>query len=130
MKDKIVQTQRGLGSWLYILVFPVALCYYESVFNLSTIGQYIQIGTVCRLLFSVSYGLLGYLLVTVIRKPKAVHIVTGVLMGLFAVAYLVEYFVYRQFKVFYDVNTVLLGAEDAVGGFSDVIFSLIFNWGG
>lgn len=119
-----------LSALLFIAVFPVVLFYYESVFNLSTSGNFLSLATVSRMLFSFAYGGVGYLLVTLLKKPKAVHIVTAVLMGLCALPYLVEYFVYRQFKVFYDVATVLLGAEDAVGGFSDVIFLLIFSWDG
>ena len=130
MKENTEKQKGRLHALLFIAVFPVVLFYYESVFNLSTVGDFLSLGTVCRMLFSFAYGGIGYLLVTLLKRPRAVHILTAVLIGICAVPYLVEYFVYRQFKVFYDVSTVLLGAEDAVGGFSDVIFMLIFSWDG
>ena len=119
-----------LHALLFIILFPLVIFYWESIFSIATIGDGLGIDTLCRLLFSFMYGGAVYLLATLFRKPKAIHITASVLLLLLAVPYLVEYFVYRQFKVFYDVNTILLGAEDAVGGFSDVIFSLIFSWDG
>ena len=122
--------EKRLPAYFYIFLFPIALFYYECVFNAVTIGEGRGMDVLCRLLFSISYGGIAYLLATLLPKPKVVHITTGILMSLLAVLYLVEYFVYRQFKVFYDVKTVLLGAEDAVGGFSVEIFSLVFSWDG
>jgi len=130
MKSNPKKLPTTLHSLLFIALFPLVIFYYESVFNIATIGDGLGIDTLCRLLFSIAYGGIAYLLVTIAKKPKVVHILSSVLFGLLAIPYLVEYFVYRQFKVFYDVNTILLGAEDAVGGFSDVIFSLIFSWDG
>lgn len=115
---------------LFLTVFPLIIFYYECVFRLTTSGAFLSVGTLARLLFSLAYGALAYLLVTLVKNPKVVRIIAAVLMSLLAIIYLVEYFIYRQFKVFYDVSTVLLGAEDAVGGFSDVIFLLIFSWDG
>ena len=43
------------------------------------------------------------------------------------VLFCIFYFVYLQFKVFYDLNTVFAGAGDAVGEFQSLIFSLIFS---
>ena len=130
MKTKFRNQHPPLHSLLFIVLFPLVIFYCESVFNIATIGDGLGIDTLCRLLFSFAYGGIAYLLATLFKKPKAVHILTSVLIGLLAIPYLVEYFVYRQFKVFYDVTTILLGAEDAVGGFSDVIFSLILSWDG
>ena len=125
-----VKSKPSLQALLFIALFPLVIFYYESMFNIATIGDVFGIDTLCRLLFSVAYGSIAYLLATLFKKPKTIHILTTVLLFLLAVPFLVEYFVYRQFKVFYDVKTILLGAEDAVGGFSDVIFSLIFSWDG
>ena len=130
MKGNIEKIRKSGKAIAYIAVFSLVVFYYECVFRLSTSADLFSLATLCQMLFSFAYGALGYLLVTLINKPKALRITTAVVMGLCAVVYLVEYFIYRQFKVFYDVSTVLLGAEDAVGGFSDVIFSLIFSWDG
>ncbi len=120
----------SLPMLLFMTVFPVVIVYWEFVFAIATSANAFSAGALCRILFSVAYGGILYLLATLFKKPKVTHIITSILLLLLAVPYLVEYFVYRQFKVFYDVNTILLGAEDAVGGFSDVIFSLIFSWDG
>lgn len=130
MKENTQRKKAKCSVLLFIALFPVVLFYYERVFNLSTSDNYLTIDTLCRLLFSFAYGGIAYLLVTLLRKPKAMHITAAILLGICAVPYLVEYFVYRQFKVFYDVSTVFFGAGDAIEGFSDVIFSLIFSWDG
>lgn len=130
MKHNRKSQEGPLHTLPLIAVLPLVIFYYECVFNIATTGNGLDTGLLCRLLFSFVYGGVAYLLATLFRKPKATHILTSILIGILAVPYLVEYFVYRQFKVFYDVNTILLGAEDAVGGFSDVIFSLIFSWDG
>lgn len=53
----------------------------------------------------------------------AVMVVTGIV-------FCVEYFVYRQFKLFYDLNTVLAGAGDAATGFAGQIGALVFSAAG
>ena len=82
------------------------------------------------MLFSLAYGMIGYLLVSLFKKSKATYITTIVLLALTAVPYLVQYFVYRQFKVFYDINTITGGAADAVGGFTHEIRRLLISWDG
>ena len=114
----------------FMLLFPLLLFYYESVFRISTAGGYFSLSTICMLLFCIAYGAVIYLLVSLSKNPKVNHILTAVLIGVLAVAYLVEYFVYRQFKVFYDISTVVGGAGDAVGGYTQEIFNLIFCWDG
>lgn len=44
--------------------------------------------------------------------------------------YNIAYFIYLTFKIFYDVTTIVAGAADAAGGFSDQIFSMIFSING
>ena len=52
---------------------------------------------------------------------------TFVFILIFALPFLVEFFVYRQFKVFYDLNTVLGGAGDVAGGFMSDVVRLVFS---
>lgn len=111
---------------VFVLIFP----YFEIVFNLSTVNQLFSWGTPMMLLFSVSFGLIGYLLISLFRNPKANYIATIVWMVLMAIPYLVQYFVYRGFKLYYDITTMVYGAEDMVGGYSDIALGLIFSWDG
>jgi len=111
---------------VFVLIFP----YFEIVFNLSTVNQLFSWGTPMMLLFSVSFGLIGYLLISLFRTPKANYIATIVWMVLMAIPYLVQYFVYRGFKLYYDITTMVYGAEDMVGGYSDIALGLIFSWDG
>lgn len=114
----------------FMLLFPVLLFYYESIFRISTVGGFFSLSTLCMLLFSVAYGAVIYLLVSLFKNPKVNHILTAVFISILAIVYLVEYFVYRQFKIFYDINTVVGGAGDAVGDYTQDIFNLIFCWNG
>ena len=117
-------------SILYMAVFAMVIPYYEVVFNLSTVKQLFTWGTPIMLLFSVAFGMIGYLLVSLFRKPKANHIAGIVWIAMATIPYLVQYFVYRGFKVYYDITTMTGGAKDMVGGFSDIALQLIFSWDG
>ncbi len=122
--------QSPWGRILAVLLFPAVLFYYETVFKVSTVGGYWETGTVFMLLYSLAYSGIGYLLSTA-AKNKNVNF--GISLGLIilgAVPFLVEYFIHRQFKIFYDLKSMFGSASDAVGGFSDDIFAMIFSWDG
>ena len=111
-------------------VFPLALIYFECVFRLSTQGTVFTFPTLAMMLFSASWGSFLCFITSLFKNPKIKYTLTAVFLGVCAVLYLVEYFVYRQFKIFYDVNTVLSGAGDAMSGFLDVALQLIFSLDG
>ena len=117
-------------SSVLISIYALLVPYFECAFNLSTVHQLFTWGTPIMLLFAVPFGLIGYLLVSLFRKPKAHYIASIVWMVLMTIPYLVQYFVYRGFKLFYDINTMVYGAEDMVGEFSDIALQLIFSWDG
>ncbi len=122
--------QSPWGRILALLLFPAVLFYYETVFKVSTVGGYWETGTVFMLLYSLAYSGIGYLFSTA-AKNKNVNF--GISLGLIilgAVPFLVEYFIHRQFKIFYDLKSMFGSASDAVGGFSDDIFAMIFSWDG
>ena len=97
MRPVFQHTQKALPDWCFLFLFPAVLFYYETVFRLSTVGGYFRLGTVFTLLFSLSYGGIGYLLSTLFKNPKANRAVALTLIGLSALPFLVEYFVYRAF---------------------------------
>ena len=122
--------ERTIRSSVLIVIYTLLVPYFEIVFNLSTVKQLFTWGTPLMLLFAVPFGLIGYLLVSLFRNPKAHYIASIVWMVLLAVPYMVQYFVYRGFQLFYDINTMVYGAEDMVDGYSDIALGLIFSWDG
>lgn len=109
------------------LLFPLILFYYEIVFRQSTVRGIFQWGTTFMLLFCFIYGGVAYLLTTLFRNKKVNYFIGGFFILLSAFPYLIQYFVYRQFKVFYDLNTMFGGASDALSGFSSDVKRLIFS---
>lgn len=122
-------TKEKLDRFLSVFVFPLLLIYFELVFHHSTVGAFSFGSFINTALFVCCYGfLLAFLHALLTRVfPKARIPVTAVLLFVSAVPYLIEYFIYLQFKVFYDLTTVTAGTADAVGGFTDRIFALMFG---
>ena len=107
-------------------LFPAAFLWWEFVFKLSTTRQPGLLSPLYIFLFSLCWGLLFYLLTTNL-KAKINRIVRMVLLFLLSLPYIVEYFVYRQFKVLYDLNTVRNGAGGVATGFMDDVRRLVFS---
>ncbi len=115
--------------WSFAL-FPVVLVYFEIVFKLSTVGGFWNVGTLFMVLFSIAFGVVGYLLSTILKNKKANYIVNIVLLVLTAMPFLIEFFIYKQFKTFYDIGSMFSNGADAVGGFYKDILRMIFSWDG
>ncbi len=113
-----------------IPTFCVAVAYLEVVFRLCTANTPIDRSLLPILLFGVAYGGLGYLLSTLARSEKANRVITAGLLGLTGLAYIVEFLIHKQFKQFYDLNTMTGGAGDALSGFFADILRLLFPQGG
>ncbi len=118
-----------LNGFLSVFAFPLLLIYFELVFHHSTVGAFSFGSFLTTLLFVCCYGFLLAVLHAFLTRvfPKARIPVTAVLLFFAAVPYLIEYFIYLQFKVFYDLTTITAGTADAVGGFTDRIFALLFG---
>ncbi|MBQ0083811.1 MAG: sulfatase-like hydrolase/transferase [Clostridiales bacterium] len=119
-----------IGDVATILLLPIVLAYYEIVFKIATVGGFFSIGTLFTVIFSFAAGLILYLLASIAKNRKTNRIVTAVIMIVFAVLFLVEYFIFKQFKIFYDVNTVLGGAGGVITGFWKETLVLIFSFDG
>lgn len=111
-----------------LLVFPLSMLYFEIVFSLSTSGKFL--GTFYAFLFAIFYGFIGFLLTTISKNRRTNEIVTTVLMSFAAIVYLVEYFVHKAFKIFYDINTVLGGADGVAKDYKSETVNLIFSFDG
>ena len=116
-----------LSPLIFLLLFPAVTLYYEWIFNLTTAKNLFHWGTLVTILFSVGYGLVLYLPLSFLPNQKARHVTVTVLLALGTIPYLIEAFVYQQFKIYYDLNTIFYGSADAVGEFSGDIILLIFS---
>ena len=108
------------------LTLPAGILALEIVFKLSTEGG-LASALLPIALFSLAAGLLLELLCSLLptaRKRFAARAVTLFVLG---VLFGIEYFVYRQFKLYYDPITVLSGAGDAAGQFSGEALGLVLS---
>ena len=125
-----MQEKKQLPGWLLACLFPAVLFYYEVVFRVSTSQSFPLEGTVYMLLFSICYAGIGYLAATLSGRKPVNYIVTLLWLILSVAPFLVEYFVYRQFKIYYDLNTCFNGAADALSDFLRELCMMIFSWDG
>lgn len=129
----MLERKRRFSPWgraFAVALFPVVLVYYEIVFKLSTVGGFWSAGTFFTVLFSVAFGLIGYLISTAFKNKKANYIASLVVLALTALIFLIEYFIFRKFKIFYNLGSMFSNGADAVGGFSLSIFRMVFSWDG
>ena len=120
-----IETEHRYGRRLAGVIFAVASVIYEEiVLNLSTIHTLSRLCIPQILLFSAAYGILIFWAGSLFRSPKTNRIVRGLLYVILCDLYGVYYFVYRTFKVFYDVNTVFSGGAGAAEGFTEQIIKM------
>lgn len=125
-----MEERKNLPQWLIVLLFPAVLVYYEIVFHVSTVQSVSAAGAGYLVLFSLAYAGVGYLIATLPKNRKASFGLTLGWLILTVAPFLIEYFVYLQFKIFYDVRTCLNGAGGVFKDFLGDIFRLIFSWNG
>ena len=106
-----------LKQLLFVFLFSMVLVYYELVFKIFTVGNIFSLG-------------IGYLLASISKNRKVNRIVSACLILLTSIIYIIQFFVYKQFKQFYDIDTMTGGAGDALGSFTDDILRMIFEQGG
>ena len=113
-----------------LAVFLFLSCFYmEIVFKLSVETLHTGSSFVFLALFSLCVGLVVSGIILLLPK-KAVQILIPFYLGVLFLIFVVEFLVYRQFKVAYDINTILNAATDALGGFGADIRRLIFCFDG
>ena len=121
------KTKERNSLWLFA-IFALVYLYFEGLFRISALGTFFTGSTVYMLLFALSWGLLGYFFATLIPNRKVSVVLTAVQLLLTGVLFLVEYFIHRYFKVFYDVTTVIGGAGGVATGFMDNTLDLLLRW--
>ena len=127
MNSQKIKRKRGS---IRLAVFLSLSCFYtEIVFKLSVETLHTGSSFVFLALFSLCAGLVVSGVISLLPK-KAVQILTPCCLGFLSLIFIVEFLVYRQFKVAYDLNTILNAATDALGGFGADIRRLIFCFDG
>ena len=111
------------------MLFTLSLFYFEIVFKSSTIKTGFGSNLFVILLFSVTFACILSLLSSLFSE-KVNRIVKIVLLFLLMVPYGVEYFIYREYNIFYDINTITNGAGGAMTDFKDEIGRLVFSFNG
>lgn len=100
--------------------------FLELSFKLSTTGSFGQTG-VALLLFALSAGILFALLCSLPTSQQARRATRMATLCVFATVFSVEYFVFRQFKLYYDPVTVLSGAGGVASQFGSEAAHLVFS---
>jgi len=116
--------------WISVFLLPFIIFYYELILNVSTLRSFWGWHAVYILFFSVGIGLIGTLLSSISENRILNMIIRAVLIFLPVIPFLIEFFIYREFKVYYDLRTVLFAGADAAGGFREDIHLLIDCWDG
>lgn len=78
-------------------------------------------------LFSLEVGQIVYLLSSILSEERANTAIRTTLALLLGISFCVTYFVYREFDIFYDLNTVTSGAGHAKGQFLGQIVELLVS---
>lgn len=122
--------ESAFSRFAFIPVFAVTLIYLEALYRIMTGGSLLSAGFFYTILFSIAYSGIGYLLSSISRKRKVNRIVAFVLLLLTCLVYIVMYLTVKQFKNFYDLNTMFGGAAGALTDYFSELLSLIFLQGG
>lgn len=107
-------------------VVSCALLAMEMVFKVATGGGFWP-SIAFIALFSVCTGQLVEAVASLFPRLTQVRVVRIVALALAAVVFGVEYFVFREFKVYYDVKTVIGGAGGVASQFVGDALELIFS---
>ena len=117
--------QKKLGNLLQFALFPIIFLFLELVMSCSTKGHFFSHFGIYIALFSVGYGLILQWITTLTKWERVNQILQVGCLLLTSLLFCVIYFLYCEFQLFYDWNTLLAGASDAMGDFSGDIIAMI-----
>lgn len=125
---EVEQTKKkGIPNALKVISFyTFSIFYLECILKRSTINASWDISLVYIFLFALFLSSIIYLISSFTKKEKINKRIRTICLVLITITFIVNYFVYYVFKIFYDVNTVTAGGGDALGGFKDMIFEIVF----
>lgn len=115
------------SSIIFLIIPFIFLFFYELVFRLVTGGSFGFYPLLYVLLFTGVLSAVLHLVFTAVGNIVYRHITSSVILFLFSLPYLIEYFIFRQFKIFYDINTVFAGGKGVLTSFKGEMRELIFS---
>ena len=110
--------------------FLILILYYELLFKLYSGTGTGAFSFLIISLFSLSIGAILSILSGLTKNGLVNRIVSGIILFVTPVIYLVQYFVYRSFNVFYNINTMTNGAGQAFTGFAGDILRIVISFEG
>lgn len=125
-----MRKKKQMSPMLMVLCFSLAVLYLEFIFSIFTTGGLFGMGFVYTALFSVVYGTIGYIISSIFKKKTINFVISNIWLGATAVLYIVQFLIYKQFKQFYDINTMTGGAGDMFTSYFKELIVLIFLKGG
>lgn len=111
-------------------IIPLYLLYCEIVFKILTVRGVPVLSWIPTILFPLVIGIIISPLGGLSKSSGANRIVKNLIMLFFGILFLISFFIYKQFKVYYDLPTVINGAGGVVTQFMDHVFRLIFSFSG
>ncbi len=133
-KEIIISRTSNTGSipkhLKYMLLFPIILFYFEIIFRIFTAGTPFAPGFFVMLFFSIAYGQIGYLLSSLFEKKKINRIIASCFIFFTGFIYIIYFLIYKQFKLFYDLKTIIGGAGGVITTYFSEIIRLLFPQGG
>lgn len=106
------------------------MLYEETVFHLSTFGLNAFSAVHNIMAFSIAWGAACTVFSCLSSNPVVNRRIHHSVVSLIAAVFIVEYFIYMQFKMFYDLRTIANGLIDVIGGFGSQILRLVFSANG
>lgn len=114
-------------GWARHLCFPASFFFWEMVFSGFINGETPLYSVMEKLFFSLAVGGVLEILTSLLPKGKGNRILRLCFLFFLAVPYMIEYFIHYQFRVFYDVATVINGAGGVATGFLSEVLRLILS---
>ena len=115
-----------LSRWL--LAF--AIFFDELVFKFSTSIRPAGFNLLIIALYSAVLGMILWLLASIAKTRRGNRKVKKIILLIIPLLFCIEYFIYRQFKVFYDLHTIFNGAGHMLTGFLKETLKLVFSISG
>ncbi len=118
---------KNLDNIIFVSLFPAVLFYYEIIFSILTKGSLSPLKILFLLLFGITLGGIDYLLCSLFKDRKINKILSCVMLGITALFFLIQFFVFKQFKNFYDLTTMFSGAGGVLTGYFKETLAIIFD---
>ena len=109
------------------MLFPISILLLEIVFHFSTCNEVSLKSLFVTGLFSLAYGGILNLCCMIIPWKRVRAIIMVILLLLITIPFGVEFFVFRQFNIYYDVNTIIHGSGNVVNGFMGEVAHMVFS---